>query len=181
MKPLPPEWFTIIGTNAEMRWDSVAGQGYKTPNERFFVRNHTATPLIDAATWRLRVFGSALRGSPDLAHARTFSFRDLRKLPVREVTAFVECAGNGRSFFASQQGTPAPGSQWKLGAIGVARWRGVPLAHVLERAGIERWRAVDVLPEGLDGTVVSAASTRATSVARCRSRRRSTTRCSSTR
>jgi DMSO/TMAO reductase YedYZ molybdopterin-dependent catalytic subunit len=37
----------------------------------------------------------------------------------------------------------------------VARWRGVPLAHVLRRAGLERWRAVDVLPEGLDATVVA--------------------------
>jgi DMSO/TMAO reductase YedYZ molybdopterin-dependent catalytic subunit len=155
VKPLPPEWFTIIGTNAEMRWDSVAGQPYKTANERFFVRNHTATPLIDASTWTLRVFGSALRGQPDIDHARTFTYSDLRKLPSEEITAFVECAGNGRSFFASQQGTPAPGSQWKLGAVGVARWRGVPLAHVLRRAGLERWRAVDVLPEGLDATVVA--------------------------
>ena len=39
--------------------------------------------------------------------------------------------------------------QWKLGAIGVARWRGVPLREVLERAGITR-RAVDVMPAGLD-------------------------------
>ena len=77
VKPLPPEWFTIIGTNAEMRWDSVAGQPYETANERFFVRNHTSTPLIDARTWQLRVFGSGLRGAPDVDHARTFSYRDL--------------------------------------------------------------------------------------------------------
>jgi DMSO/TMAO reductase YedYZ molybdopterin-dependent catalytic subunit len=68
------------------------------------------------------------------------------------VTAFIECAGNGRSFYGSQQGTPASGTQWTLGAIGVARWRGVPLREVLERAGITR-RAVDVMPEGLDPEV----------------------------
>lgn len=156
LKPLPPEWFTIIGTNAEMRWDSVAGQPYATANERFFVRNHTATPLIDSSSWQLQVFGSALRGSPDLDHARTFSYADILRLPSRELTAFVECAGNGRSFFASQQGTPAPGSQWKLGAVGVARWRGVPLSIVLRRAGLQPWRAVDVMPQGLDNTVVTA-------------------------
>jgi DMSO/TMAO reductase YedYZ molybdopterin-dependent catalytic subunit len=155
VKALPPEWFTIIGTNAEMRWDSVAGQPWKTANERFFVRNHTATPIIDASTWQLRVFGSGLRGSPDADHARTFSYADLRRLPSQEITAFVECAGNGRSFFASQQGTPAPGSQWKLGAVGVASWRGVPLSTVLERAGLDRRRAVDVMPQGLDNTVVT--------------------------
>ena len=52
VKPLPPEWFTQLGTNAEMRWDAVADLGYTIPNERFFVRNHTATPAIDVATWR---------------------------------------------------------------------------------------------------------------------------------
>jgi hypothetical protein len=35
-----------------MRWDSVAGQPYETANERFFVRNHTATPTIDSSTWQ---------------------------------------------------------------------------------------------------------------------------------
>ena len=155
-KPLPPEWFTVIGTNAEMRWDSVAGQPYKTANERFFVRNHTSTPLIDASTWRLSVFGSGLHGSPGIDQARTFSYADLRRLPSKEITAFVECAGNGRSFFATQQGTPAPGSQWKLGAVGVATWRGVPLSTVLKSAGLDRSRAVDVMPQGLDSTVVTA-------------------------
>jgi DMSO/TMAO reductase YedYZ molybdopterin-dependent catalytic subunit len=148
VKPLPPEWFIPIGTNAEMRWDAAADLGYLIPNERFFVRNHTATPIIDPATWRLNVFGSGLRHPEGI----TLSLRDLRRLPSHTTTAFIECAGNGRSFFASQQGTPAPGSQWKLGAIGVARWRGVRLRDVLERAGITR-HAVDVMPEGLDAEV----------------------------
>src|SRR4051812_46019599 len=149
VKPLPAEWFINYGTNAEMRWDSMAGLGYQTPNERFFVRDHTATPVIDARAWQLEVFGSGLQGP-----GRTFTYDQLRRLPQREVVASIECAGNGRSFFASQQGTAAPGTQWGLGAIGVARWRGVPLAEVLKRAGISR-RAVDVMPSGLDPTVVS--------------------------
>ena len=53
-KKLPPEWFVNFGTNAEMRWDAVAGLGYTTPNERFFVRDHTGTPIIDPATWSLQ-------------------------------------------------------------------------------------------------------------------------------
>ena len=44
VKPLPPEWFVNFGTNAEMRWDAVSGLGYTTPNERFFVRDHTPRP-----------------------------------------------------------------------------------------------------------------------------------------
>ena len=150
VKPLPPEWFIPIGTNAEMRWEAMAGQGYLTPAARFFVRNHTATPRIDPRTWRLQVFGSGLRRPEGVA----FALRDLHALPSERRVAFIECAGNGRSFFASQQGTPATGSQWGLGAVGVAEWRGVPLGALLDRAGISR-RAVDVLPEGLDATVVS--------------------------
>src|SRR4051812_26259472 len=89
------------------------------------VRDHTATPVIDPATYAyaLQVFGSGLRRPEGV----TFSLRQLRRMRSREITAFIECAGNGRSFFGSQQGTPVPGSAWTLGAIGVARWRGVPL------------------------------------------------------
>ena len=122
VKPLPPEWYLPIGTNAEMRWEAMRGQGYRTPNERFFVRNHTATPRIDPATWRLRISGSGLRRPEGIE----LSLDQLRRLPSCRRVAFVECAGNGRSFFAGQQGTPATGSQWGLGAIGVAQWRGVP-------------------------------------------------------
>jgi DMSO/TMAO reductase YedYZ molybdopterin-dependent catalytic subunit len=62
--------------------------------------------------------------------------------------------GTGRSLYASQQGTPATGTQWGLGAVGVARWRGVPLAEVLERAGLQRG-AVDIMPQGLDPDYVT--------------------------
>src|SRR5262245_61980186 len=61
VKPLPPEWFIPLGTNAEMRWDTAHELGYTVPAGRFFVRNHTSTPLIDPLTWRLTVFGSGLR------------------------------------------------------------------------------------------------------------------------
>jgi DMSO/TMAO reductase YedYZ molybdopterin-dependent catalytic subunit len=154
LKPLPPAWFVNFGSNAEMRWDSVGELGYTIPNERFFVRNHTSTPSIGASSWRLRVFGSGLRPGRHSTHTVEFSLDDLQRLPARTMTASIECAGNGRSYFASQQGTPAGGTPWHLGAIGVAQWRGVPLAEVLERAGIRR-RAVDVLPEGLDSNVIS--------------------------
>src|SRR3954447_14970092 len=30
-KPLPPELFYTYGTNAETRWEAMAGQGYYTP------------------------------------------------------------------------------------------------------------------------------------------------------
>ncbi|MGW0804730.1 sulfite oxidase [Nonomuraea sp. NPDC002799] len=148
VKPLPPEVFISYGTNAETRWEALRDVGFHVPNDRFFVRNHTATPLIDAATWRLRVHGSGVR------QAQEFSYGHLRSLPSVTLDAAIECAGNGRSFFASQQGQPASGTQWRLGAVGVARWRGVRLAEVLRRAGLSR-EAVGVLPSGLDADFVS--------------------------
>jgi DMSO/TMAO reductase YedYZ molybdopterin-dependent catalytic subunit len=155
VKPLPPELFIVYGSNAEMRWEAMRGQGYHTPTDRFFVRDHTSTPLIDVRTWRLRLFGAGLHGAPTLDRAVEFSYEDLLALPSRSISAFIECTGNGRSFYTTQQGQTVTGSPWKLGAVGVARWRGVPLSTVLERAGLTR-HAVDVMPRGLDPDFVDA-------------------------
>ncbi|WP_405741810.1 sulfite oxidase [Streptomyces sp. NBC_00028] len=154
VKPLPDDWFTVRGTNAETRFAALADTGYHTPVERFFVRNHTSTPVLDAADWTLTVHGDGL------VHGRgvEFTLDDLKRLPAVTRTAFVECAGNGRSLFTSQQGQTVTGTAWTLGAIGTARWRGVRLADVLHRAGLSR-AAVDVLPRGLDADYVTADGT----------------------
>jgi DMSO/TMAO reductase YedYZ molybdopterin-dependent catalytic subunit len=70
-------------------------------------------------------------------------------MPSVSVLRYVECAGNGRSFFETQYGRRASGTQWRLGAVGVAEWTGVPLRAVLDRAGLKP-TARDVMPEGLD-------------------------------
>ncbi|MFF8810802.1 sulfite oxidase [Streptomyces pactum] len=154
VKPLPAEWFVVRDTNAETRWSALRGTGPHTPLDRFFVRNHVATPRLDAARWRLRLWGSGLRGAPTYDRAVEIGYEELRSLPSVTRSAFVECAGNGRGYFATQQGEPVSGTPWTLGAIGSARWRGVPLATVLRRAGLLE-RAVDVMPRGLDDDYLS--------------------------
>jgi DMSO/TMAO reductase YedYZ molybdopterin-dependent catalytic subunit len=146
VKPTPADRFVVLGSNAEMRWEVMADQGYTVPNSHFFVRNHTRTPHIDVSAWRLRIEGSGVQAPIEL------TYDDIVAMGAVSETKFIECAGNGRSFFGSEQGTPAPGSQWKLGAIGVAEWTGVPLSVVLDRAGL-RSTAVDVMPEGLDAPI----------------------------
>jgi DMSO/TMAO reductase YedYZ molybdopterin-dependent catalytic subunit len=153
-KPLPANWFTNFGSNAEMLWGAVPGLGYVIPNERFFVRDHTGTPIVDSSTWQLNVFGSGLKGAPTVGNGLNLTYDALRALPKKTIYSFIECAGNGRSFYGTQQGTPAAGTQWKLGAVGVAAWTGVPLSTVLDKAGVLS-NAVDVMPSGLDSTVVS--------------------------
>ncbi|MER5888727.1 sulfite oxidase [Streptomyces sp. NPDC001941] len=150
VKPLPGEYFTVRGTNAEANFAALADTGPLTPADRFFVRNHTTTPRLDASDWKLTVWGDGLhRRSPV-----TFTYGQLRSLPSVTRTAVLECAGNGRSLFTAQQGETVTGTSWTYGAIGAARWRGVRLRDVLHRAGIAS-DAVAVMPRGLDDEYVT--------------------------
>jgi DMSO/TMAO reductase YedYZ molybdopterin-dependent catalytic subunit len=146
LKPTPEESFRILNTNRESLWEAFKDQGYLTPASLFFVRNHTSTPSIDAASWRLRIEGAGVQNPLDLSYDELLCMRSVTR------TRAIECAGNGRAFFDTQQGTPASGTQWRLGAIGVAEWRGVRLSDILDRAGVTP-DAVDVMPEGLDDEV----------------------------
>ena len=143
LKPTPPELFNDFGSNKEMRWEAMYGRGYLVPNDLFFVRNHTRTPTLEVNKWRLKIEGSGVDRSLEL------TYDDLLAMPAVSFVRYVECAGNGRSFFEAAHGKKAQGTQWKLGAIGVAEWTGVPLRELLERAGIKK-TARDVMPEGLD-------------------------------
>jgi DMSO/TMAO reductase YedYZ molybdopterin-dependent catalytic subunit len=150
VKPTPADLFIDHGINQETRLETL--RGYLTPASQFFIRNHTNTPRLDLGAWRLRVEGNAVERPLVLA------FEDLLRLPSRSVVCFVECAGNGRRFFGEFGGKVASGTQWRLGAIGVAEWTGVPLGAVLELAGVKRDTPRDilnVLVEGLDSVKVN--------------------------
>jgi DMSO/TMAO reductase YedYZ molybdopterin-dependent catalytic subunit len=74
------------------------------------------------------------------------SLRDLHSMPSQTLTATIECAGNGRTLFLP----PVEGEKWNLGAVSTAEWTGVPLAEVLDRAGV-RAQVREVLFRGADG------------------------------
>jgi DMSO/TMAO reductase YedYZ molybdopterin-dependent catalytic subunit len=154
LKPTPAARFVDFGTNAEMRWDSVDPRRYLTRQGRLFVRNHTATPVIDRDTWRLRVFGDGLATARPASDPLTLSWRELRRLPRTTVLSVHECTGNGRSFFGTQQATPAPGTQWTLGAVGTVAWEGVRLRDLFAELGLAE-DAVSVQATGLDPSYVS--------------------------
>ena len=144
VKPVSEHDFVLHQTNAEMRWERMGNHGYTTPNALFFVRNHSKTARVDRAAWRLQISGSGVETPVELG------YDELRKLGAETtVRRSVECAGNGRVFFDEIGRQKADGTQWRLGAIGVAEWTGVPLGAVLERARIKR-TARDVMPVGLD-------------------------------
>lgn len=119
---------------------SVFDDGVFTPNDRFFVRWHWSDfpSSIDPARHRLRVHGAVDR-------PLDLSMADLLSMPAIEYAAVNQCAGNSRGLFEPR----VPGAQWRHGAMGNARWTGVPLRAVLDRAGV-RAGAVAVRFGGLD-------------------------------
>ncbi len=111
---------------------------FLTAPHLFYVRNHFAVPDGLASDWRLRVEGCVER-------TLALGPEDLARLPSATATVTLECAGNGRVRL-----TPAEkGVQWDGGAVGTAEWTGVPLAAVLELAGL-RPGAQEVILEGAD-------------------------------
>ncbi|MCK6587731.1 MAG: sulfite oxidase [Polyangiaceae bacterium] len=148
IKPTPEADFIKHGeANAEARLERLWEKGLITPASLFFVRNHGATPVIDAKSWKLIVHGSGLDRPFELTYG------ELLKLPSKTVTRYLECAGNGRAFFKDLLGKEAQGDPWRLGAFGVAEWTGVPLSEILGRAGVKK-SAVSVMPVGLDGSEI---------------------------
>ena len=114
-----------------LRWDV-------TPVGLHYLLTHYDIPVVDAASWRLEVDGLVER-------SLSLSLEDVRARTAIELAVTMECAGNGRAHVQ-----PHVVSQpWLLEAVGTARWRGTPLAPLLEEAGIGEG-AVEVLFTGLD-------------------------------
>ncbi|MBS0589058.1 MAG: molybdopterin-dependent oxidoreductase [Proteobacteria bacterium] len=124
---------------------AVFDENIITPNDAFFVRYHLAgiPTRIDPATYRLAVRGS-------VASPLSLGLDDLKKNfePI-EYVAVNQCSGNSRGFSEPR----VPGGQSGNGAMGNARWRGVPLKTVLEKAGVQAG-AKQVSFNGLDTPVL---------------------------
>lgn len=99
-----------------------------TPVGAFFIRNNGELPeAADENAWTLTIDGEVERPTAWTLSALREAFETVTE------TAVLECAGNGRSQFS-----PATdGLQWRLGAVGCARWTGVRLADVLNHAGVK--------------------------------------------
>jgi len=115
-----------------------------TPNDQFYVRWHwSGIPNeVDANAFRLSVHGHVDR-------PLSLSLDDLLALPQIEFAAVNQCSGNSRGYFQPR----VPGAQWSHGAMGNARWTGVSLKTVLDRAGVKAG-AIQVRFDGLDQAVL---------------------------
>jgi DMSO/TMAO reductase YedYZ molybdopterin-dependent catalytic subunit len=120
-------------------------RGVFTPNDKFFVRWHWSDipTEIDAKSYRLAVHGQ-------VENQLSLALPDLLEFPRVEIAAVNQCSGNSRGFFEPR----VPGGQWGNGAMGNARWAGVRLRDVLEKASVKS-SAVAVRFTGLDKAPVS--------------------------
>ncbi|MCP4616861.1 MAG: molybdopterin-dependent oxidoreductase [Bradyrhizobium sp.] len=123
---------------------SIFDDGPITPNNAFFVRYHLADiPYnIDPDTFTLEIKGKVDK-------PLKLSLRDIKKMRAVELVAVNQCSGNSRGFFNPR----VAGGQLGNGAMGCARWRGVPLKAVLDMAGVQAG-AKQVTFNGMDGPVV---------------------------
>ncbi|WP_313393042.1 molybdopterin-dependent oxidoreductase [Pseudomonas sp.] len=124
----------------------VFNDGPITPNDAFFVRYHLANfpTSIDPDSYRLTI-----KGAVDTP--LSLSLAELKALgePV-EVVAVNQCSGNSRAFSMPR----VFGAQLGNGSMGNARWLGVPLKAVLEKAGVKA-EAKQVTFDGLDKPVLA--------------------------
>jgi sulfite dehydrogenase (cytochrome) subunit A len=122
---------------------SVFNEGVITPNDAFFVRYHLADiPLqIDPATFSVEIKGKVDK-------PLKLSLAEIKQMPAVELVAVNQCSGNSRGFSDPR----VAGGQLANGAMGNARWRGVPLKAVLDKAGVQQG-AKQVTFNGMDGPV----------------------------
>ncbi len=107
----------------------VFNDGLITPNDAFFVRYHNAgiPTSIDGDKHVIKVGGNAAGKPFELTMA------DLRtQFKAVDLVAVNQCSGNSRALFNPR----VTGGQLTNGAMGNARWVGVPLKDVLARAEI---------------------------------------------
>jgi sulfite dehydrogenase (cytochrome) subunit A len=123
----------------------VFDEGVITPNDAFFVRYHLAgvPTSIDPDSYKIAVDGKV--NTP-----LNLSLQELKtEFEPVELVAVNQCSGNSRGYFDPRVG----GGQLANGAMGNARWKGVPLKAVLEKAGVQAV-AVQVSFDGLDEPVL---------------------------
>jgi DMSO/TMAO reductase YedYZ molybdopterin-dependent catalytic subunit len=86
-----------------------------TPKDQFFTTQHYGHPVVDPATFHLKISGL-------VEHPLSLSLDDLKKMRNSELIAGFECSGNRRPL----QGLSSNG-----------RWTGVSLKSVLSSAGVK--------------------------------------------
>jgi len=100
-------------------------------------------PVIETDAWELKILG-------EVKDPLTLNFGQLRRFPGRSVRTVMECSGSDATFFEYLKGEGPKPSRTQEGMIlSASEWTGVPLASVLNEAGLTA-RSLYVRAEGND-------------------------------
>jgi len=119
--------------------------GIITPSRLHFERHHSGIPDIDPDQHRLTIHGMVDR-------PLSFDLDSLARYPTTSNIQFLECSGN--SFTLLNPSPPQQSCGELHGLVSVSEWGGVPLAVLLEEAGLSadaKW----IVAEGADAAVMS--------------------------
>ncbi len=120
-------------------------EGIVTPNGLHFERHHNGVPQIDPHQHRLLIHGLVER-------PLSFGIDDLLRYPMVSRLCFVECGGNSNAGWHEEPIQTPVG--YFHGLASCSEWTGVPLAVVLEEAGLRpeaRW----LIAEGADAAAMN--------------------------
>jgi DMSO/TMAO reductase YedYZ molybdopterin-dependent catalytic subunit len=106
---------------------------FRTSSRDFYrVDTRLTLPIVDVDSWRLRIDG-------DVRRPVSLAFDDLTRMRLIERDITLTCVSN------------EVGGRY----VGGARWLGVPLADVLDRAGFDASSADQILSTDVDGMTIS--------------------------
>ena len=115
--------------------------GITTPNGLVYERHHNGVPDINPDHHTLVIHGL-------VKQPLKFSMSDLMRYPSVSKFYFMECSGNGLTDWKKPASKTV---QQSHGLLSCAQWTGVPLAWLLDEAGLQadaKW----LLAEGADGS-----------------------------
>ena len=126
-------------------------EGLITPTDLHYTVQHFDVPeVVPTDKWSLTIEG-------EVKNPVTFSFEDLRRLPGRTVRTVMECSGSDATFFEYFQGEgPKPSRTQECMILSASEWTGVPLATVLNEAGLTD-KSLFIRAEGWDQGVPATA------------------------
>lgn len=115
-------------------------EGILTPTGLHFERHHNGVPAIDAKQHRLLVHGL-------VRQPLEFSVAALKRYPLRSQLLAIECGGNSNAGWHPEPIQRPVGSF--NGLVSCSEWTGVPLALLLDEAGVDA-KAAWAVAEGAD-------------------------------
>jgi DMSO/TMAO reductase YedYZ molybdopterin-dependent catalytic subunit len=140
------------GRTVRIRTPVMDLEGLITPTDlHYTVQHFDVPPVVETDKWELLITG-------EIKKPLTLNFDQLRRFPARSVRTVMECSGSDATFFEYFKGEGPKPSRTQEGMIlSASEWTGVPLAAVLNEAGLTA-KSLYVRAEGNDIGVPATAA-----------------------